>query len=75
MKYLQANYHKKSKDAAFRYYVTDVLKNINESVANTMSGKYMQARFYDILNPPKEETRTAEEIIQHIKDGLDKIGA
>jgi len=72
---LQANYRKKKQETAFRYYVSDILKNINESVANTFSGKYMQYSLREILNPQPEETRTAEEIIQHIKDGLNRIGA
>ena len=59
----------------YRYYMTDVLRNINESVANTMTGSYMQVRYMDIINPKPEETRTADEIIQHIKDGLNKLGA
>lgn len=56
-------------------YVTSALKNINESIANAFAGRYMQIDYLDLLKPTKEETRTADEIIQHIKDGLDRIGA
>lgn len=56
-------------------YVTSVLKNINESIANAYAGKYMQIDYVDLLKPTKKETRTADEIIQDIKDGLDRIGA
>lgn len=48
---------------------------MNESVANTFTGKYMQVDYLDLINPKPEETRTGEEIRQHIKDGLNKLGA
>ena len=55
--------------------MSEALKNINESVANSFTGRYMQKSYIELLHPKQEETRTAEEIIQNIKDGLDELGA
>lgn len=55
--------------------MTSALKNVNESLANVYGGNYLQKDFVEVLHPAPEETRTAEEVIQHIKDGLNEIGA
>lgn len=34
----------------------------------------MTTRYHDIINPPKEETRTSEEVINGIKEKLDALG-
>lgn len=41
---------------------------ISENTANQVGGKFIQKRYYDILNPPPVETRTAEEIAKEIAD-------
>lgn len=41
---------------------------ISENTANQVGGKFIQKRYYDILNPPPVETRTAEEITKEIAD-------
>jgi hypothetical protein len=41
---------------------------ISENTANQVGGKFIQKRYYDILNPPPVETRTAEEITQEIAE-------
>lgn len=55
---------------AYRFFVTDELFYLNNNVVNLSGGNSLQNRFYEILNPPKEETRTAEEIIDNIKNKL-----
>lgn len=55
--------------------MSDVVRNINEIAANSFTGKYMKASYRDLIYPKPEETRTAEEVIQHIKDGLNELGA
>lgn len=72
---MQANYRKRREERIYRFYVTSTLKNMNKSVANTFTGKYMQVDYLDLIDPKPEETRTGEEIRQHIKDGLNKLGA
>lgn len=51
------------RDRAYRFYVTDALKAIGS----------LNIRYADIVNPVKE-TRSAGEIINNLKDKLDKIG-
>ena len=52
------------------YYVTDALMCITQNTANMAGGKALQKRFHEILNPEPEETRTAEDIINSIKEKL-----
>lgn len=54
-------------------YVTDALRLIGENTAKYAGGSYLKARWSDIINPPKEETRTAGEIIEHMKKKLEEV--
>lgn len=62
-----AEHHKQE---LYRIYTTDALQLLGESVAAQMAGRYLSQRYADLINPPKQETRTAEEIIDHMKDVL-----
>ena len=58
MRYVLARFDQESKDRAYRFYVTDALK-----------GAFgLNARYADIYKP--EETRTADEIKNSIKEKL-----
>lgn len=57
----------------YQVYVTDALRLIGEHTAKYAGGSYQKARWADIINPPKEETRTADEIIEHIKKKLKEV--
>lgn len=59
---------------AYRVYVTDALKLIAENTAKFSGGGYLKTRYYDVINPQPEETRTPEEIISGIKTKLARIG-
>lgn len=54
----------------YQVYVTDALRLIGEHTAKYAGGSYLRARLADIINPPKEDTRTAGEIIEHMKKKL-----
>lgn len=54
-------------------YVTDALRVIGENTAKYAGGSYLKARWADIINPPKEDTRTADEIIEHMKKRLKEV--
>lgn len=54
-------------------YVTDALRVIGENTAKYASGSYPKTRWADIINPPKEETRTADEIIALVKKRLEEV--
>ncbi len=62
----------------YRIYVTDTLKYISENTAavsaqNGVNGKYMTKRFYELLNPVAEDTRSAEDVISGIKNKLQRL--
>lgn len=54
-------------------YITDALRTIAENTAKYAGGVYQKIRWIDLTNPPKEETRTADEIIEHIKKKLEEV--
>lgn len=74
---MQARYRQRREEVIFRSYMANATKNINDAVAESLGGKVMQYKYDEIVTMKEDdtETRTAEEIIQHIKDGLDRIGA
>lgn len=51
-------------------YITDALRIIAENTAKQVGGSYIKARYDEIVNPPKEETRSADEIIGNIRGKL-----
>ena len=63
----------RQKKQLFRIYITDTAKNINDSVSNIFGGKILKERFYDMINPKEEETRTPEEIIEKISEKLNRL--
>ena len=67
MRYVLAQYRREQEDKAYRIYVTDALRMISENTASSVGGKYITARFADVIAPPKEEdNRTCEEITAEI---------
>ena len=67
MRYVLAQYRREQEDKAYRIYVTDALRLISENTASSVGGKYITARFADVIASPKEEdTRTCEEITADI---------
>lgn len=46
----------------YRVYVTDALRIITENTARIAGGKSITARYADIIEEKKPDTRTAEEI-------------
>ena len=61
---------KEQKQRAFDIYITDVLRIIAENTAKQVGGSYIKARYDEIMNPPKEDTRSADEIISGIRGKL-----
>ena len=47
--------------------MTDALRIIAENTAKNVGGSYLQARYADFAVPQKEETRTSDEVIAHMK--------
>ena len=62
MRYATARYNQNQREWVYRIYVTDSLKHL--------AG--LNIRYADVFKP--EETRTADEIIDGIKDKLRQLG-
>ena len=73
-------FQRKNERRLFEVYVTDALKAIAENTGKALheGGVGMGKRYIDMINenkpPEKEETRTAADIINHIKDKINKLG-
>ena len=70
---MQANLHEKTQAEAYRVYMSEAVKNINEILANNFNGSYMKISYMDMMKPQKVEGRTAEEIIDDIRSGLQRL--
>ena len=51
-------------------YTTDALMAITNNTANNGGGQFVKMRFYDILHPPPEDTRTEEEVVAQVMRAL-----
>lgn len=58
---------------AYRAYLTDALRVIGENTAKYAGGNYLKARWADMALPRKKETRTAGEIIEHMKKRIKEV--
>lgn len=77
--YCILHYNQRMEQQAYKVYVTDRLKAINDSVAHTFGGSAPKMRYYDILDlmKPKDEKepeKTAEQVISSISDKLERLG-
>lgn len=57
----------------WRKYTARCLRLITESTAGMVNGKYMTAEYEDIINPKPEEKRSADDIINGIKNKINKM--
>ena len=76
MEHCVAAFLKKQNDKLYQVYITDTLKMIAENTSNFAGGKAPGIRWIDAMNDmekPKEEEKTAEEVIDHIKEKLAKM--
>ena len=65
---------RQNEQSAFRNYMAICAFNLNEIIAKRYGGAYMTTKYHDLVNPPKEETRTSEEVISGIKEKLNALG-
>ena len=68
-----AFFKKEQHEKAYKCYVTDALRIITENTAKANGGHYLQARYAEMIEPRKEETRTANEVIIDIKEKLKRL--
>lgn len=70
---MQANLHENKQSEAYKVYMSEAVKNINEILANNFNGSYMKISYMDMMKPQKVEERTAEQIIDDIRSGLQRL--
>ena len=68
-----AYFQKEQKEKAFKIYITDALRILTENTAKQSGGSYLTARYADLIEPKKEETRTGNEIIVDLKEKLRRL--
>lgn len=63
-------FQKEQEEKAVKIYYAECLRIITENTAKMVSGSYVQAKLQDILDPEPEDNRTADDIIEGIKNKL-----
>lgn len=64
----------KRREEAYQNYVTECLRMISENTAKFAGGKYMSVKFSSLFSDEKKrETRSEEEIKNHIKGKLAQL--
>lgn len=53
-------------EAMFRYYVTDALRVIGETLAHAFGGSYLSERLCDIMRSNVKDSRTGDEIARDV---------
>ena len=61
-----ARLNEKSRNDAYRIYVTDALRIVAENTARYAGGNYIKARYADIIEPKKQDNRTCKEITSDV---------
>lgn len=67
-----SEWKERQKQEAYRVYITDALRAISENTAKYAGGKYIQARYADMIKPKPKDIRSGNEIAADVikKAGL-----
>ena len=57
----------------WRKYTARCLRLVAENTAGMVSGKLISVEYEDIINPKPEEKRSADDIINGMKNKIDKM--
>lgn len=66
-------FRKETEEKAYRFYIANCLQVMTKNTAMLSGGNYIPKSLNEILNPPKEETRSKQEIINTLKAKCDRI--
>ena len=66
MRYATARFNQHQRDLAYRIYVSECLRMINENAASGGGRSYMAVKFEDVINPKHVDNRTGEELAADI---------
>lgn len=67
--------NERAKAQIYNMYMADTVHFINHSVSGLFGGNVKRERYSELIKPQVEETRTADEIINHVTDKLRKIAS
>lgn len=76
-RYVVAKYNLKQEEMVYKVYMSDLIKMIAENTARAVKdGKYTEKKWFDIINKNEEveETRSAQEIIEYMKNVVKGCG-
>ena len=73
MRYVMARYESIQRELTYRIYISDALKQISENTAKFGGGGYMKIRLAEIIFPKPADTRTHEEVVEHIRGKLREL--
>ncbi len=74
MRYVRARIGEYRRDLTCRIYYADMLRALTQAVASIGGGDFAVTPLAELLYPKPEETRTEEEIIEHIRGKLREMG-
>ena len=63
-------FQKEQEEKAVRIYYAECLRIMTENTAKMGGGSYIEAKLQDILDPKPIDNRTADEIIEGIRNKL-----
>lgn len=73
MRYVIGTLNIDGREMAYRFYISEGIRILTENTAAQVAGRQFTSSFSDILKPQKVETRTPEQIIDKIKNGLNEL--
>ncbi len=59
-------FNKKIREERYKVYVSDTLKLINDNLAKAVGGNVIKARYAELLDKKKEDTRTGDEVARDV---------
>ena len=68
-----ALFQKKEQEKAIALYMGECLRTIAENTAKSVGGSYITVKLSEILDPKPREERSAEEIIDTIKEKVNNM--
>lgn len=63
MRYVQGRIQKDFDDWAYRIYISDAIKTLG----------HLNVRYFDLIDRTPADTRTQEEVVDHISECLSKL--
>lgn len=74
MRYVRARIGEFRRDLMCRIYYADVLRGLSQVAASLGGGEFTAVPLAELLYPKPEDSRTEEEIVEHIRGKLRGTG-